>query len=1023
MKKLLTLIAIAAAVSMSALPPHLDRDVVSVNRRAARSTFATYPDSTFSAPRVMSLNGVWDFRYAPDGRELASAEWTTIRVPGNMEVQGFGDPIYVNQEYDFAPVNPQPPTLPDRIPAGQYRRTFKLPAEAAGKQVILRLNGAGAGVYTAVNGHEVGYSEDTKNPAEFDITSYLTEGDNEVDITVYRWSTGSYLECQDFWRLSGIERDVDLVFQTPVHIADFAVRSTLDDSYTAGDFGLTVQVENEGKADTEVLVRYTLTAPDGRVAATGSKLVASSPGITDVAFTATIPNVEKWSAETPTLYDLTIALEAPSQEPSYVAFRPGFRRVEIKALESDRADGKPWNLLLVNGVPVTMRGVNLHEHDPRTGHYVSEATIKQDLELMKGANINAIRTCHYPQQARFYELCDSLGFYVYDEANIESHGMTYNLSKGGTLGNAPEWFPAHLDRTRNLFLRNKNYPSVVIWSLGNEAGNGYNFYRTYEWMKEAEKALNDRPVAYERALWEWNTDMFVPQYPSAGRLKEWAEAGPDRPVIPSEYSHQMGNSGGNLALQWEVINAYPELQGGFIWDWVDQGLEETDDQGRVYYTFGGDYGENLPSSGNFNCNGVVSPDRTPHPAYAEIKYAYSPVGIEAVDASAGRFRATNRHDFRELGDFDIYYIVETDGKPTARGKVNVNAAPQQSAEFTIPAGQLKVPATGETFINFSVRNRAAETLRPAGTEIFAEQIALGGTPKAVAYSTKGKPLTLSEEGECVRVSSPTVDFAVNKASGQVVSYKVKGTEYVYDGFGPVNNLWRAPNDNDLGNTNPVRQKMWKDAEGNACTVTATREGDNVEVSVRRELPMEASYTLRYTVMPSGVVRVAGDYSAAHNDQLDLPRLGWRMRLPQQFARVSYFGKGPGENYEDRQAGSFVGQYSTTVDEMYYPYVRPQENGHRIGVRRMSLTDGRGHGLEIVGEETFEFNALPMAREDLEGGRQSHMNDVPHRPYTELSIDYRQQGVGGYDSWGSRTEPTALIPAGGNYSFAVTLIPR
>ena len=1020
MKQILALVAMAGALYATALPPHLDPDVVSVNRRAARSSFAAYPDTIFSKSNIMSLNGLWDFRYADDGRDLNKAKWTTIRVPGNMEVQGFGHPIYVNQEYDFAPVNPAPPTLPDRIPAGEYRRTFTLPAEAAGKQVLLRLNGAGAGVYTSVNGHSVGYSEDTKNPAEFDITPFLKEGENEVSIVVYRWSTGSYLECQDFWRLSGIERDVDLIFQNPVHVADFAVRSTLDDTYTNGDFGLTVQVENESKADTEAMVRYTLKAADGSVAASGSSMVSLSPGITTVPFTATIPGVEKWTAETPHLYDLTIALEAPGQPASYIPFRPGFRRVEIKALPSDRADGKPWNLLTVNGVPVTMRGVNLHEHDPKTGHYVTEETIKQDLMLMKGANMNAIRTCHYPQQVRFYELCDSLGFYVYDEANIESHGMGYDLNKGHTLGNNPDWLKAHMDRTQNLFLRNKNYPSVVIWSLGNEAGNGYNFYETYLWMKDAEKALNDRPVAYERAIWEWNTDMFVPQYPSAGRLEEWAKSGPDRPVIPSEYAHMMGNSGGNLALQWKVINAYPELQGGFIWDWVDQGLEETDSNGNVYYTFGGDYGEGLPSSGNFNCNGVVNPDRKPHPAYAEIKYAYSPVGIEAVDAANGKFRALNRHDFRNLGDFDIYYTIKNEGKAIATGKVNVDAAPHGSADFSVP---VRVPAVGETFINFSVRNRASESLRPAGTEIFAEQIALGGSPAPLKYSTKGKALSLTDSDSRITIDNPTVHFAIDKSSGQVVDYTVKGVNYVAEGFGPVNNFWRAPNDNDLGNDNPVKQLMWKQAETNPCTVTAEKSGDNVLVKVVRTMPLEGTYTLLYDVMPSGVIRVTGNYSGGHNDQLDIPRLGWRMRMPQQFDRVSYFGKGPGENYEDRQDGSFVDLYTTTVDQMYYPYVRPQENGHRIGVRRLSLTDRRGHGLEIVGDATFEFNALPMSREDLEGGRQSHMNDVTRRPYTELSIDYRQQGVGGYDSWGSRTEPTALIPANTPATFTVTLIPR
>lgn len=646
------------------LPYWKDIQTVAVNKEYPRTAFMTYDNRNQAltgeyenSPYYKLLNGTWNFYYADAYKDLpanieqpdANIAWKEIKVPGNWEVQGYGVAIYTNHGYEFKPRNPQPPQLPETNPVGVYQRDIEIPADWDGRDIFLRLEGAKSGVYVYVNGQEVGYSEDSKNPAEFLINNYLKPGKNSLVIKIFRWSTGSYLECQDFWRMSGIERDVFLFSQPKTHIKDFNVVSTLDDTYKNGIFKLNVDVTNHTAANKEVTVAYELLDATKKVVAEGNTpCPVTADGQKSISFEAALSNVKTWTSEHPNLYRLLISLKDGEKTSEIIPYTVGFRRFEIKPTDQIAENGKPYVCLFVNGQPIKLKGVNIHEHNPETGHYVPEELMRKDFTLMKQNNINSVRLCHYPQDRKFYELCDEYGIYVYDEANIESHGMYYNLSRGGTLGNHPEWLKPHMDRTINMYERNKNHPSVAIWSLGNEAGNGYNFYQTYLWLKEREVKGMNRPVNYERALWEWNTDMYVPQYPSAAWLEEIGKKGSDRPIAPSEYSHAMGNSNGNLAAQWRAIYKYPNLQGGYIWDWVDQGILETDENGRTYWAYGGDYGTNAPSDGNFLCNGIVAPDRTPHPAMTEVKYAHQNVGFEAIDPAAGKFLVKNRFYFTNL---------------------------------------------------------------------------------------------------------------------------------------------------------------------------------------------------------------------------------------------------------------------------------------------------------------------------------------------------------------------------------------
>lgn len=1081
------------------LPYWQDIQTVSVNKEAPRSAFMTYSDKATAlslayekSPYYQLLNGTWKFYFVNSYKELpanitdpsiSTDSWNDIQVPGNWERQGFGVAIYTNHGYEFKPRNPQPPLLPEENPVGVYRRDIEIPSDWNGRDIYLHIGGAKSGTYVYVNGQEVGYSEDSKNPAEFLINKYLKPGKNVLTLKIFRWSTGSYLECQDFWRVSGIERDVYLWSQPKTAIQDFRVISTLDDTYKTGIFKLAIDLKNHEEKAKNLTISYELIDNSGKTIATECKNLWVSPAVNSTAsFETTIPDVATWTAEIPNLYKMVMTIIDGDKTVEVVPYHVGFRRFEMKQTKELAGNGKPYTVFLVNGQPVKFKGVNIHEHNPETGHYVPVELMRKDFELMKKHNINSVRLCHYPQDRKFYELCDEYGLYVYDEANIESHGMYYSLSKGGTLGNNPEWLKPHMDRTINMYERNKNYPSVTFWSLGNEAGNGYNFYQTYLYIKNKEKDGMNRPVNYERALWEWNTDMYVPQYPGASWFEEIGQKGSDRPVVPSEYAHAMGNSTGSLLDQWNAIYKYPNLQGGYIWDWVDQGFLEKDANGRPYYTYGGDYGVNAPSDGNFLCNGIVGPDRTPHPAMAEVKYVYQDVAITAKDLANGTFEVFNRYYFKNLKDYMITYTIMANGKAVRHGKVSLDIAPQTSKELQVNIAGLKPQKDTEYFVNFSVVTVQPEGLIPQGHEVASEQFRLPIEPIKSDIKTSGPALSVSENGDELVASSSKVNFVFNKKTGLVSSYKVGSTEYFSEGFGLQPNFWRGPTDNDYGNGQPKREQIWKQSSKNfdVSDATVKMDGKNAIMTINYLLPAGNLYIVDYTIYPSGAVHVAAHFTSTEMNEaetevseatrtatftpgrdaarkeaskLTVPRIGVRFRVPATMNQVEYFGRGPEENYWDRKAGTLVGLYKSTAEDLYFPYVRPQENGHHTDTRWVSVSSNKGKGLKIVADELIEFNALRNSIEDFDDEeqvnlprqwsnftpeqianhdeaaakdvlrRQHHINDVTPRNYVEVCIDLKQQGVGGYDSWGARPEPQYTLPANKDYQWGFTIIPE
>ena len=1027
MRRLPILLALffPAAASAQSLPYWQDVNVTSVNAETQRTEavwFANRADALKKGFResenYVGLNGEWDFKYFDDYREMErykGTDWDKIKVPGNWEVQGFGVPIYVNIPYDFAPVDPQPPVLPEVFPAAIYHRTFTVPEGWKGRKVFLNLAGIKSGTYVYVNGKEIGYSEDSKSLARFDITWALIHGDNELTLKVYRYTTASYLECQDFWRISGIERDVYLSSEKTPARFDFSVVSTLDPTLSRGVFHL--KMRSEGRAD----VFYELIDKDGQTVADA---IYNFSGEVETV-TDTIPDVRAWSAETPELYTLLLKVNG-----EYTRFHVGFRRIEIATVKDGERDVKA---LLVNGQPVKFKGVNMHEHNPYTGHYQTKADILQDLKLMKMANINAIRTCHYPQPREFYELCDSLGFYVYDEANIESHGMGYKLDR--TLGNNTDWQPKHIDRILNMYRRTANYPCVTILSLGNEAGNGANFYEAYRVLKALEKDGQNRPVCYERAEREWNTDMLVPQYPGAEWFARMGEKESARPVVPSEYAHAMGNSTGSIDLQWEQIYAHTHLQGGFIWDWVDQGLYDAEKG----WTYGGDYGVDAPSDANFLCNGIVNPDRDPHPGYYEVKHVYQDVIVTGVAPEESRFAITNRFYFKDLQDYVVRWRLERDGKPVRKGKVSFSTPAQGSEEFTLEIPKRKLRPRGEYRIFFETETARALPLLAKGTVVATDEVLVKDTGTKKAYKS-GRDVDATETDDEIRLEVGRAELVFDKALGIVRSFTFKGKDLFDPDFGLRPNFWRGPTDNDYGNNLPYRANAWKEAS-RAFQATASVEERTIHAVYA--LPDGCTMEVDYSLLPGGFLKVAAAFHGAGKKPLDIPRIGFRFRVKEN--DFQYFGRGPVENYIDRNSGTFKSLFTTKASNEFYPYVRPQETGHHTETEWLATKP-----LTVVADGTFEFNALRHSVEDLdseESGQpvqwnnfetppvhdeeeaakyhrrhQTHLSDVPDRDFTEICIDGAATGVGGYDSWGSRPEPARTVWSTDDRSFAFTLVP-
>jgi len=986
-----------------------------------------------------SLNGTWKFNWVrkPADRPVDFykpfydvSNWDNIKVPSNWELEGYGIPIYCNHQYEFAnykaPVSEEikfveriypanPGQVPhDYNPVGSYRRSFTVPESWDGRQVFIQFGAVKSAFYIWINGQKVGYSQGSKTEAEWDITKYLQKGENTLAVEVYRWSDGSYLECQDFWRISGIERDV-FIYSTPkVRIRDFFVKGDLDENYTNGNLKLDIELKNHTKGfrSGNYKVAYMLFDYDQKVIAQETTVakINKKAGL-QLHFEKTIKNPLKWTDETPNLYTLVLQLEDSKGNKEYVSAKTGFREVEIID-----------DIFYINGIEVLIKGVNRHEHNQIRGHVVNEEDMFREIKLMKQFNINAVRNSHYPTHPRFYELCDEYGIYVTDEANIESHGMYYGKY---SLAKNPEWKEAHLDRNIRMVERSKNHPCIIVWSMGNEAGDGENFTAVFDWIKHRDPS---RPIHYERAEMRENTEIYCPQYRDIHDLKQYASKHQAKPMIMSEYSHAMGNSTGNLVDLWNVIydRNNHQLQGGYIWDWIDQGLLEYDEQGRPYWTYGGDYGENMPSDGNFVCNGIIFPDMTPQPSLWEVKYAYQYVRFFNEGLPVGQYKISNYHDFINLNNYDIRWSISENGKEIQHGYVDVTLNPHESQVIEIPALALKGEPNCDYFIDFSVRLKKRTSLLEKGFEVAHEQFAYPVTVHPLENTEKYSNLKVKESDEFINVDGQNFSIGFNKNTGTILYWTVNGTSLIQES--PVVNFWRAPTDNDKGSNMIKRLGIWREAGQNIkLTDIQVEQPSSYKALVKVDYSIDviaSAQTVSYEVLGNGKIMVTSQVRLGKADLPDLPRFGMRMEMPVEFDNLKFFGRGPHENYCDRNRSAFIGCYESKVEDQYVPYVRPQENGYKTDVRWFELRNNNGWGLKISGLPTLGFSALHNPIEDFDQKTHEelkHRNDIVKKDGVFINFDLKQMGVAGDNSWGATPYEQYTLPAE-NYEFKFSIEP-
>lgn len=969
------------------------------------------------SPYLKLLTGDWKFHWVGKTEERPNEDfaapafddsgWKSIPVPSNWQVQGYGTPIYSNEVYPF---DKNPPLVAGRNdnPVGSYRKTFTVPEEWKGRTVEVCFDGVESAVYVWCNGQKVGYSQGSRTPARFDLTKYLTKdgSENVLAAQVFRWSDGSYLEDQDFWRLSGIFRDVYLEGLPETHIKDIEIKTDLDGDYKHAT--LRVEVDYKAQAGVGAEVISKLHDAAGKLVHTKRGTLGSGAKLRSI-HEAIVADPNLWTAETPALYRLTVSLVKPGTEEVLEAttLNVGFREVEIK-------DG----VLLINGKYVYLNGVNRHEHEQHTGHQISRESMMADIKLMKQNNINAVRTSHYPTCPEFYTLCDQLGLYVVDEANIESHGMGYGPE---SLAKDPAWGPAHLDRAKRMVERDKNHPAVIIWSLGNEAGNGVNQIANYDWIKRRDPS---RPVQYEQAHFtERNTDIRCPMYATIDKIVQYADGemegvAVDRPLILCEYEHAMGNSVGNLKEYWDAIRSHRALQGGFIWDWVDQGLVKRDDSGIDFWAYGGDF-DDQPNSGAFCCNGLVRPDRTPNPHLYEVKKVYQRIGTTHDADRPGKLTVVNRYDHQSLNALDLAWKIEVDGETVRRGvKALPPIAAGGSAEVSLPVVSPGALPGQETVLTTSYQLKQDSAWAPAGHVLAWDQFPL--QPASAAPSASQESLlatTVTESDNSLELTAGEATVRVNRTTGFVQSFVFEGVEQIAAPIEPC--YWRAPTNNDRGNGLPKRLGVWKKVAKTRRVASVGIDEQAKEVVVEmKALDDRLSEKLRYQLSEGGVL------SITHGVETDkslpnLPRIGLKTEVSKSLSTATWYGRGPHESMWDRKTGAAIARYSMPSESLIHHYLRPQENGQRTDVRWLALTSPTDRGLIVSGDPAFQFTVRPYRSEQLESAK--HPFQIQPGENLTLHLDHQQMGVGGDNSWGARTHPEYTLPPG-EYAYTLKLRP-
>ena len=1037
-----------------------DPEIFQQNRLPFHAHFAdqTSPEM----PLAVSLDGEWAFHYA-ENLTAPFSDWDTLTVPGFIQMQSlqkpgqpYGTPHYVNTQY---PWDGHEKLHPDQIPQdynpiGEYQRSFTLPESWA--SCYLRLNGADSAAAVWCNDVYIGYTEDTFTPAEFDMTAAVHPGENTLTVQVYRFSSGSWLEDQDFWRMSGLFRSVELFTKPEIHLEDVFVKQDFAPDFSSATVTFDCKVSGAGTISV-VFDGEEQSAEVGEPAEYDSGVVFGKgeadpdveEDVQDVSFTFTVEHPTLWSAEQPNLYSLALTLyDASGKELETVRQRVGFRKVEMRP---DKGQ------ILVNGQPVLFKGVNRHEMDPLTGYVVSPERMIEDIRIMKENNINAVRTCHYPDDPLWYELCDIYGIYVISEANVESHGMGYEEK---TLAKEPSYLKAHLERNERMVRAFKNHPSILIWSLGNEAGDGPNFVECYKWVKAYDPT---RPVQYERALLNDHTDIYCPMYATYDHMEQYASGdalpaavrtedalvwgdvafgqggrsskqGSYRPLIQCEYAHAMGNSMGGFGEYWDLIRKYPKLQGGFIWDFVDQGFRKYNDRGDMFYAYGGDYNPYDPSDKNFNCNGLISPDRRPNPHMGEVRYYYQSVWTTPGDMDKGVLKVYNENFFTDLSGLYLEWELVNGPKGYVLSKGFVNqlpVAPQQTGTVTLEGYNVPGGSEDDLYLNVAYKLKQATDLLPAGYPVARQQLAVrSGTKPAAGFAADAGRVKTYENIAVYELTAGRVKAVFNRSTGWLDSYKAEGVEMLKAGYSLRPNFWRAPTDNDFGANLQTKYAVWKQPAMELQEMTLAQAGagaGSAAVTALYKLPeLSATLEMRYEMNGAGQLSVTEKLTAdpARKDIPDMFRFGMQLVMPEHFDRIVYYGRGPGENYTDRKSSTFMGCYRQSVSEQFYPYVRPQETGSKSDVRWWKVTDADGRGVMFTSAKPFFATALHYLTGDLDDGEmkhQRHSGELHERDLTCVSLDGYQMGLGCVDSWGALPRPEYRLPYG-DYSFTVVMTP-